>query len=198
MVQHLCRRLPPLPHAALDHRPAWAHSPRLASSVHAWLVCLNAPSTKMPHYEVRQRVVSITQPRLCLGMPPGRGHCRVIPRLNRNAKKNRMETCRTRCAPMPHTSFRVGGEGPMGAGPALAVRLLAFCSLKRLRKLPCSSRGCPRSHTVRPAHTRALRRGPGPLFVPSRTRFGAQCPHYTQKKQLEDAAHAKSRRRGAV
>ena len=34
-----------------------------------WL--LNVPSTKTPYYEARRRVVSIPQPRLCLGMPSG-------------------------------------------------------------------------------------------------------------------------------
>ena len=61
----------------------------------------------------------------------------------------------------------------MGAGSGQGC-----CSVRALRllRLPCASRGCPRSHTVRPAQTHALRRGPGPLFVPSRTRSGAQCP----------------------
>ena len=126
--------------------------------------CLNVPSTKTPYYEARRRVVSIPQPRLCLGMPPGRGHCRVIPRLNRNAKKNRMETCRTRCAPMPHTSLRVGGEGPMGAGPASAVRLLAFCSLKKAAKAALRIAGLPQEpHSPSSTNTRTAARARAPF-----------------------------------
>ena len=46
--------------------------------------------------------------------------------------------------------------------------------------------------------THALQRKPDPLLVPSRTRFGAQCPHYHTKTPPDDAEVSKSRRRGAV
>ena len=85
-------------------------------------------------------------------------------RLNRNAKKNRMETCRTRCAPMPHTSLRVGGEGPMGAGPASAVRLLAFCSLKKAAKAALRIAGLPQEpHSPSSTNTRTAARARAPF-----------------------------------
>ena len=44
--------------------------------------------------------------------------------------KNRMETCRTRRAPMPHTSFRVGGGGQWEWDRGSRVIKLVFCALE--------------------------------------------------------------------